>query len=243
MKNFRFFFWIPFLFQPPASEFAGVLHYESDYDVAGSAGKVLTTFYETGSNVRVESENIQTKAVFGKPTTEDQDVIIYDFDKQTEMHLQTLTNHAIVTPFDATLTQQQQLMDKMGSEITVQNLGSEKVGSYNCTHYVMTTINTKMKILNNTNKKEIWVTKDLGSCHLWYAGSYLYYPEGTFFWKKFADAGADGLVVKWQTSNGTLSTSCTLTSYEIKELRSSFFTPPSGFTIVKPDMSQLPVRN
>lgn len=244
MKSTLIFLLICFFFQSPSGQFNGVLHYESDYDMGGSVGKVLTTIYESGSQVRVESTNINTKSPFGPPSTKDQDVILFDFDKQQETHLQTLTNHAIITPYEAVLMQQQKMLDAMGTTSTVENVGNEKVGDYSCTHFVMTTVNPKIKSAKyGTSKKEIWVTKDLGSCHLWYVGAYLYYPEGTLFWKKFAEAGADGVVVKWQTGSGELSTSCMLTSYENKPLRASFFTPPSNFTIIQPDLSQLPQKN
>src|ERR1019366_3143197 len=202
-----FFLLFGFLFKAPTSQFNGVLHYESDYDLGGSADKVLTTIYESGSKVRIESTNINTKSPYGPPGTKDQDVLIYDFDKQTETHLQANTNRAIVTPYDAVLEQQQKMLEQSGATDSVESAGTEKVGNYNCTHFIMTSVNPKIKFAKlGTDKKDISITKDLGSCHLWYAGPYLYYPEGTFMQKKLADAGADGAVVKWQSGSGELLT-------------------------------------
>jgi hypothetical protein len=243
MKSLLVFLLIGFFFKAPTNQFNGVLHYESDYNMGGSSGKVLTTIYQAGSKVRIESKNINTKSPLGPPATKDQDVLLYDFDKQEETHLQAITNRAIVTPYDALLIQQQKLMEQMGTTVSVENAGNEKVGDYNCTHFVMTTVNSKIKSTKlNSSKKDIWITKDLGSCHLWYVGSYLYYPEGTFLQKKLADAGADGVVVKWQSGSGSLLTTGMLTSYDTKSLPSSTFTPPSGYTVVKPDLSQMPQK-
>ena len=244
MKSLLFFLLFGFLFKAPASQFNGVLHYESDYDMGGSAGKVLTTIYESGSKVRIESTNINTKSPLGPPGTKDQDVLIDDFDQQTETHLQARTNRAIVTPYTAVVEQQQKLMEQLGTTVSVENAGTEKVGNYNCTHFVMTSINPKIKSAKyGTSKKDMWITKDLGSCHLWYVGPYLYYPEGTFLQKKLADAGADGVVVKWQSGSGALLTTGMLNSYDNKSVPPSTFAPPSGYTVIKPDLSQMPQKN
>ncbi len=244
MKSILFFLLIGLFFKAPTSEFTGILHYESDYDMGGSAGKVLTTIYESGSKVRVESTNIGTKSPFGAPATKDQDVTLYDFDNQQETTLHADSKMAVITPYAAAMVQQQKILEQMGTTVTVQNDGDEKVGNYNCTHFIMTTVNSKVKSSKyNTSTKEIWVSKDLGSCHLWYVGDYLYYPEGTFFWKKFADAGAEGVVVKWKTGSGRLSSSCVLNSYESKSLPSATFAPPSGYNVVKPDLSKFPQKN
>ena len=84
-----------FFLKAPTGVFNGVLKYESDYDMAGEVGKVLTTIYENDSKGRVESTNIQTKSSIGTPTTKDQNVLLFDFSKQQETHLQTLTSRAI----------------------------------------------------------------------------------------------------------------------------------------------------
>jgi Domain of unknown function (DUF4412) len=244
MKSIIFFLLIGFFFKAPGNQFNGVLRYESDYNMGGSSGKVLTTIYQADSKGRIESTNVNTKSPLGPPTTRDQDVLIYDFATQQETHLQALTNRAIVTQYDALLMQQQKMMEQMGTTVSVENAGDEKVGDYNCTHFVMTTVNPKIKSTKlNSGRKDIWITGDLGSCHLWYVGPYLYYPKGTFLQKKLADAGADGVVVKWQSGSGAMQTSGILISYENKRVPSSTFTPPSGYIVVKPDLSQKPQKN
>ena len=99
MKNILLFTFFTFFLKAPTGVFNGVLKYESDYDMAGEVGKVLTTIYENDSKGRVESTNIQTKSSIGTPTTKDQNVLLYDFSKQQETRLQTLTSRAIVGPY------------------------------------------------------------------------------------------------------------------------------------------------
>jgi hypothetical protein len=242
MKNILACLLLGFFLKPPVSQFNGVLHYEIDYNVAGSVGKVLTTIYETDSKVRVESKNIQTKSSLGQPGTKDQNVLLFDFDKQQETHLQASFKRAVVTPYTEVVMQEEKMLESMGTTVTVQKLGNEKVGNYNCTHFVITSVNTKFISKANTSKRDIWITRDLGSSRLWYVGPYLYYHEGTFFQKKLSDAGADGVVVKWQSGSGELLTTCMLMSSENKSLPATTFTPPSDYVIVHPDMSQ-PQRN
>ncbi len=242
MKNILIITFFSLFFKSPSAEFNGVLKYESDYDLGGSVGKVLTTIYVTDAKGRVESKNIQTKSPIGNPVTEDQDVLLFDFSKQQETRLQKLTGRAIVSPYLETFYHQTKAGDDFlnAVKVEVQNLGNEKIGEYNCTHFVVTKLNTKMKTSAiNPSKNDLWVTKELGSCHLWYVGSYLYYPEGSETQKKLADAGVDGIIVKWHTGSGNLQNSGTLMSYEKKNLSSTVFTPPSNFTIVQPEMSAI----
>jgi hypothetical protein len=231
MKSILLFTLIGFLFQPSSTIFNGVLKYESDYDMGGSVGKVLTTIYESDSKGRVESKNIQTKSPIGDPKTKDQDVILYDFAKLQETHLQTITSRAITSPYTEILIQQSGRGSSIinDTKIEVQNMGTEKIGQYNCTHFLVTKTNPKLNV-SNPAKSDIWVTNDLGSSNLWYVGSYLYYPEGSPTQKKLADAGIGGVVVKWHTGSGDLQASGMLVSYEKKTLSPATFTPPSNFT-------------
>src|SRR5712675_697361 len=99
MKNILLFTFFSFFLKAPTGVFNGILKYESDYDMAGQVGKVLTTIYETDSKGRVESKNILTKSSIGSPTTADQNVLLFDFSKQQETRLQTTTGRAIVGPY------------------------------------------------------------------------------------------------------------------------------------------------
>ena len=78
----------------------------------------------------------------------------------------------------------------------------------------------------NAGRKDIWVSNDLGKCNIFYTGPYLYYATGDYLQKKLADAGAAGVVVKWQTGSSV----CTLTNYQATNLSAALFTPPSNYT-------------
>src|ERR1700691_6198626 len=97
----------------------GILVYENNYADALGTGSVTTTFYHSKSKVRVESTNVQTKSALGAPSTKDQNVILFDFEKLTETHLDAKRNLASITGF-ATLLMEQQIKLN-GTEITVQN--------------------------------------------------------------------------------------------------------------------------
>ena len=140
----------------------GILTYENVYDDKLGLGK-LPQLFTKQSKARIESTNAQTKSAFGAPSTKDQNVILFDFDKSNETHLDSKRNMAIVTAF--TMSSMEQQMKAMGTEMTVQNLGAEKVGNYNCTHYVMTSSSSKYKNLP-PGKKEFWITNDLGTTNL-----------------------------------------------------------------------------
>jgi hypothetical protein len=117
------------------------------------------------------------------------------------------------------------MMQAMGSSATIENIGAEKVGSYNCTHFVLTIKNPQVKN-PNAGRKDIWVSNDLGNCNIFYTGPYLYYPVGDYVQKKLADAGATGIVVKWQTGPSV----CILTNYQATRLSASLFSAPSNYT-------------
>ena len=58
---------------------------------------------------------------------------------------------------------------------------------------------------------------------------------GTSAAKRLTDAGADGVVVKWQIMDpiSKKPNICTLISYQKKSLPASTFSPPSGYTVMQ----------
>jgi hypothetical protein len=52
-------------------------------------------------------------------------------------------NTVVTTGFTTVMIEQ--CMQAMGTDYVVQNIGAEKVGSYNCTHYTITTTSSKYK--------------------------------------------------------------------------------------------------
>src|SRR5580700_1520630 len=113
-----------------------ILTYENDYSSKISSGKVITTIYESQNKARVESTNSETTSSFGAPKTESQNILLYDFTSQKQTHLNAKTNFAAVANFDVIALESRMLA--MGTDYAIQNLGTEQVGNYNCTHYVIT---------------------------------------------------------------------------------------------------------
>lgn len=221
------------------SQFNGVLHYESDYgamkiigNVSSQGGKVFTDIYESGAKARIDSKNIENKAGttdLDSSTAKNQNVLLYNFDKQHETNLQAAFQRAIITKFLEN-QMQQALFDKFGSELNIQNLGAEKIGSFNCTHYLITKTSSKYKNAP-PEKRDLWMTQDLGNSHIWYVGPYLYWYDGNLFQQKLQDAGANGVVVKWQVAAAKMESSGMLMSYE-KRLPAKTFDIPSNYTVI-----------
>lgn len=221
-------FLLALAFQRLTAQFNGILHYENDYVDAwfGTKGKVLTTIYESGSGIRIEAVDTS----FSKNDVTRQNTLLIDIDKGTETHLQEMFNRGIVYSISDKEKQAQMMNDQTHTVFNFENLGPEKVGDFNCTHFVMTKSYAKLKTLKPA-RYDIWITKDLDSCNVWYVGRYLYFFGGMDLFKKLAGVGADGVVVKWQETEST-STTCILTGYQQENLRSSIFTAPSNYTIV-----------
>jgi hypothetical protein len=210
----------------------GVFIYENEYANDLGTGKVVTKIYVSKSIVRIESSNTSTKNSYGTPGSKDQNVLLYDFDKLTETHMNAVRKTAVIAPFSANTTEE--MMIKMGTEVKVQNLGQEKIGNYNCTHFVMTMTNNKNKTTDSGSKKEIWTTTDLGTGNIFYAGPYLYYPKGSLLAGKLSDAGAAGIVVRWQVMDPLTKKPgiCNLVQYNSGQLPASTFSPPSDYQVI-----------
>jgi Domain of unknown function (DUF4412) len=227
MKKILFCTLLGCLLQKSFGQFTGILHYENDYETGPYKGKVLTTIYESKSRARIESTNEQEKnGTTDIPKPKDQDVLLFDFDKQRKITLLSKMNIAVSMPLQPDPVEK--MMESMGTTVTIEKLGQEKIGNYNCTHFIMSTINPKSKTANS-GKKEFWITSDLGVSNILYVGVYLYYPQGSYLQKKLADAGATGVVVKWQSGSAT----CNLLSYEKKSPAASSFEVPSNYTLTE----------
>jgi hypothetical protein len=109
-------------------------------------------------------------------------------------------------------------------DIIVENTGSEKIGNYSCDHFILTI---------KGDKRDLWITKDLGTASLYVGSEFLYYPGGGLVAEKLAASGAGGIVVKSQY--GQLIT--LLTGYEKMSVSSSMFETPGGYAIVNREKS------
>lgn len=229
MKKIIFLFLLVLVFKTTSAQFNGVLHYENDYvdQWFGTKGKVLTTIYESGSNIRIEAADTS----FSKKNVTKQNPLLIDLSKGTETHLQEMFHRGIIYFISNKEKQVQMMNDQTHTIFNFENLGSEKIGNFNCTHFVMTKSYAKLKTLPPA-RYDIWITKDLGSCNVWYVGRYLYFFEGMDLYNKLAGIGANGVVVKWQETEGKTTTTCKLTEYQQKKLPSSDFTPPSNYSVM-----------
>jgi Domain of unknown function (DUF4412) len=225
MKKILFCLLFGFLLQKSFGQFTGILHYENDYETGPYKGKVITSIFESKSKARIESTNTLEKNGTGDiPKPKDQDVLLFDFDKQRKITLITKMSMAVSLPLQPDPVEK--MMESMGTIGSIEKIGQEKIGNYNCTHFIMSIINPKSKTANS-GKKEFWITSDLGTSNINYVASYLYYPQDSYLAKKLAAAGAIGVVVKWQSGSAI----CYLVSYEKKSLPASSFEPPSNYTL------------
>ena len=231
MKKFAIVLFFSSLLKVAFPQAQGTFIYETNYSDPIATGKVVTKIYESKSMARIESNNTSTKSSLGPPKSEDQDIILMNFDNSTETHLSAERKTAIITKFTVLISEE--ALKKMGTEETVQNMGQEKIGNYSCTHFVMTSTNPKYKT-GYTAKKDFWITKDLGIGNLCFVGAYLYYPKGSMGFKKLAEAGAEGIVVRWQVMDpySKQPKVCNLINYQPGQVPASNFAPPSNYQVI-----------
>jgi len=231
MKKFPIVLFLSSLLNVAFPQAQGTFIYETDYSDPIATGKVITKIYESKSMARIESNNTSTKSSLGPPKSEDQNIILMNFDNSTETHLSAERKTAIITQF--TIVMFEETLKNMGTVETIQNMGQEKIGNYSCTHFVMTSTNAKYKT-GYTAKKDFWITKDLGIGNVHFVGAYLYYPKGSAAFKKLADAGAEGIVVRWQVIDPSTKQPkvCNLINYQSGQVPASTFAPPSGYQVI-----------
>jgi hypothetical protein len=213
-------------FQVAQAQWVGVLTYTDNYDIGQIAGKTITTIYESTGRGRIDSKTYPTKSPNNDLAEKDQNELLFDFSKQQKTILIQNTKLAFTQALSTEDQRNQQVWQMQGGSVTIENLGSEKVGQFNCIHYAVTTTSTKTKMSASMPKKNIWITSDLGNSNIWYVGPYLYYIAGGFQQKKLADAGVTGVVVKWQYGDAE----AILTGYQQGPVPASTFAVPSGYT-------------
>ena len=206
-------------------QFNGVLTYTDNFDIGNISGKVVTIISESGGKGRIDSKSYPSKSPTNNLAEKDQDVLLYDFSNQQKTTLIAKMKMASTQPLAMEDQRYQQIMEREGGSVSIENLGPEKVGPFNCTHYVISIVSTKMKTAPYAPKKNIWITKDLGNSNIWYVGPYLYYLSGGFQQKKLVEAGAAGIIVKWHFG----SDEATLTEHVQRTVPLSTFDIPSGY--------------
>ena len=197
------------------AQFEGVLYYDCTIK-----NKTLTTIYASKTKVLLESKIYPMKegaADIG--AGKEQDPLIFDFESNKAIRLSPRHKEALTGDL-APVTE-----DRIGKlkdeDITVEDLGAEKIGDYNCHHY-------GVKIKNK--KSELWITKDLGTTLLCMVSQFDYYPSGSLLFTKLKAADADGIVVRSKAGNVVVN----LTNVQKKIIPPSYFEIPPGYSKVKP---------
>jgi len=220
-------FLLTLVFQRLPAQFNGVLYYENDYvdQWFGTKGKVLTTIYESGSHAKIESRDTS----FSKKDVTTQNPLLIDLSKGTITHLIPKIQRAMVVSISAWEKMNQNANAQAHAVYSLVNAGQEKVGNFNCTHFVLTKGYAKLKTLKPAHY-DIWITKDLGGSNISYIGRYLYLYDGNELYTKLSKEGGDGVVVKWQETEAA-PTICKLVSYKKENLPASTFTTPANYSI------------
>ncbi|HEY5461694.1 MAG TPA: hypothetical protein VIJ95_00425 [Hanamia sp.] len=135
MKKIIILFLLALAFQRLPAQFNGILHYENNYvdDWFGSKGKVLTDIYESNSMIRIEAKDTS----FTKGDVTKQNTLLIDITKGTETHLMQTFPRAIVYKTSDKEKQVQMMNDQAHTIYNFENAGQEKIGTFNCTHFVI----------------------------------------------------------------------------------------------------------
>src|SRR5215831_13373046 len=201
------------LVRPCFSQFEGSLTYKSVH-----GNQINATYVQSGSKARIDATVYPLVA--GVPDTSKpnvQNTVLFDFNKNVETHLAYATKIAATMPLMAlTMENALHLTDK---DVTVQLVGPEKVGNFSCQHFI---------IIVRKEKKEVWITQDLGAANMFIFPNFVYYPPGCIESNKLIAAGGIGIVVK--AISGPAVT--TLESFRKAPVRVSIFDIPSGYAKV-----------
>ena len=197
------------------AQFEGVLYYDCTIK-----NKTLTTIYASKTKILLESKIYPMKegaADIG--SGKEQDPLIFDFAANKATRLSPRHKEALTSDM-APVTE-----DRIGKlkdeDITVEDLGAEKIGDYKCQHY-------GIKIKNK--KSELWITRDLGTAMVCMVSQFDYYPSGTLLFTKLKAVDADGVVVKSKAGNVVVN----LTNVQKKVVPPTYFEIPPGYSITKP---------
>jgi hypothetical protein len=196
------------------AQFEGVLYYDCTIK-----NKTLTTIYASKTMVLLESKIYPMKEGAAEiDKGREQDPLIFDFVSNKTTRLSPRHKESVTGDL-APVTE-----DRIGKvkdeDVSVEDLGAEKIGDYNCHHYAI-------KIKNK--KSELWITKDLGASLLCMLSQFDYYPSGSLLFTKLKAADADGIVVKSKAGNVVVN----LTNVQRKVIPPSFFEIPAGYSNTK----------
>ncbi len=210
MKKLTMVFSLLAVLQAAQAQFEGVLYYDCTIK-----NKTLTTLYESKTKVLLESKIFPMKegaADIG--AGKEQDALIFDFEANKATRLSSRHKEAITSEMvPVTADRPGKLKD---GDITIEDRGAEKIGDYNCHHYVV-------KLKNHTS--DLWITKDLGVSSVCMISQFDYYPAGSMLFDKLKAAGADGIVVRSKAGDVVVN----LTTVQKKIVPPSWFEIPAGY--------------
>lgn len=199
------------IFQVSYAQFEGTLVYDCTLKT-----KVLMTIYESKTKVRVEGKVYPMKeGAADIAKGKEQDALLFDFETNKEIRFIPKRHAVVETEFGEVSAERSMKLTE--ADISVQNAGAEKVGKFDCQHFVV-----KVK----GEQKDMWITKDLGTSNICLAGILLYYPRGSMILDKIRSAGGDGIVVKCQFGDQVTN----LTNYQTRPPAAYNFEIPAGYS-------------
>jgi hypothetical protein len=193
------------------AQFEGVLYYDCTI-----RNKTLTTIYSSKTKILLEAKIYPMKEGAADISKgKEQDALLFDFAAGKVTRLNSRRKEAVTSTLGPVTADRASNLKE--GDITLQDLGTEKIGGYDCHHFAVT---IKKK------KSDLWVTKDLGTSSLCLVSQFDYYPAGSLLFDKLAAAGADGVVVRCQSGNVIVN----LTNVQRKAVPPSFFEIPEGYS-------------
>ena len=208
MKKLILVFSLLVFLQVAHAQFEGILYYDCTIK-----NKTLTTVYIAKTKVLLESKIYPMKGGAADISAgKEQDDLIFDFGAGKVYRISS--KHKVAATGDMNPVTADKFDKIKAEDISVEDKGEEKIGDYNCHHFV---IRIKNKNL------ELWITKELGSTPLYMVSQFDYYPMGSVLFDKLKTSGADGVVVRSKTDGVVVN----LTNVQRKTVPPSYFEIPT----------------
>ena len=211
MKKLTLVIFLLVLLQAARAQFEGILMYDCTIK-----NKTLTSVYCARSKVLLESKIYPMKGGAADISAgKEQDDLLFDFDTHKVYRI-SAKHKAAVTGDMGPVTADR--FDKIKSDdISVEDKGAEKIGDYNCHHFIVKLKNKQL---------DLWITKDLGTTPLCMVSQFDYFPTGSVLYDKLKAAGADGVVVRSNIDDVVVN----LTGVQRKTVPPSYFEIPGGYS-------------
>jgi hypothetical protein len=211
MKKLTLVIFLLVLLQAARAQFEGILMYDCTIK-----NKTLTSVYCARNKVLLESKIYPMKGGAADISAgKEQDDLLFDFDAHKIYRISSKHKAAISGDMGPVAADR---FDKIKSdEISVEDKGAERIGDYNCHHFVVKLKNKQL---------DLWITKDLGTTPLCMVSQFDYFPAGSVLNDKLKAAGADGIVVRSNIDDVVVN----LTGVQRKTVPPSYFEIPGGYS-------------